>query len=293
MTKRNLIAAVLFGGLAVVSFAIPAHADPCASVKREMAYGRVALKQAKDQAGFLKSAKEFEAAARKAPGCAQVHFNMGVIYEKAEEFDKARKAFETYLRLSPSAADAATVEEKIYELEYLAREYSGGKSSLTARNASPWDGFAGNWCEVGSCDHPKWGYVFRATVQGDVLELKFKGRTGQGQGLADFHKTFRATISPDGKLKGTLKYGDILLAHPTCSGRDFGDQYDVLGEFKKGDVMDAKGRTISGGAIIFRYREWQAHTNNYSRCTLDRSTSSYSGKAVTWSHKTVMFRRAN
>jgi len=99
-----------------------ANADSCASVEREMAYGSVALEDAKDKSGFLQSAREFEVAANKAPDCAAAHFNLGLVYEKAGEYEKALKALQTYLRLSPNANDAAEVRNKTYQLEYRVKK---------------------------------------------------------------------------------------------------------------------------------------------------------------------------
>lgn len=115
--------------IAAVQVPVPAWADACAGVKRELTYGRVALQDAKDKAGFLQSAAQFEAAARKAPDCAQAFFNMGLVYEKAGEYSKALAALKNYLRLAPKAPDAAAVETKIYELEYRGQQQTAARQS--------------------------------------------------------------------------------------------------------------------------------------------------------------------
>ena len=106
----------------VLGFAGTSYGDSCASVKREMIYGQTALKKASNKHGYLKSAKEFEIAVRKAPDCAAAHFNLGLVYDKAEEYTLALQAFRSYLKLSPDAADKSTVEDKIYELEYQIKD---------------------------------------------------------------------------------------------------------------------------------------------------------------------------
>ena len=106
----------------VLGFAGTSYADSCASVKREMIYGQTALKKASSKHGYLKSAKEFEEAVKKAPDCAAAHFNLGLVYDKAEEYKLALQAFRSYLKLSPNAADKSTVEDKIYELEYQIKD---------------------------------------------------------------------------------------------------------------------------------------------------------------------------
>jgi tetratricopeptide (TPR) repeat protein len=131
---------VLFASGGITSAAL---ADPCAAVKREMTYGRVALEDAKDKAGFLKSAALFETAARKAPECAQAFFNMGLVYEKAGEYGKALAAMTSYLRLAPNAPDKADVETKIFELEYRGRQQVEAKAHDDRAIAALRDG---TWC---------------------------------------------------------------------------------------------------------------------------------------------------
>ena len=101
-----------------LGFAGSALAGPCDAAKREMTYGRVALQDASDKQGYLESAKQFEAAVGKAPTCAAAHFNLGIVYEKAGDFEKSFNSLKQYLTLAPKASDAEQVQEKIYELEY-------------------------------------------------------------------------------------------------------------------------------------------------------------------------------
>lgn len=171
----------LIVAMAGVVFAAPAFADPCDVVKREMTYGRVALAQAKDKAGFLKSAQEFENAAKKAPACDQAQFNMGVVYEKGGEFEKARQAFTAYLKLAPGAADAAKVQEKNYELEYLAREGGGTKAEVVpAAPASGWKKLEGVWCVVNFCSDK--GRIYDLSVNGDQMRFVMRSYTFYSRG---------------------------------------------------------------------------------------------------------------
>ncbi len=103
---------------AAKEFQAAARAAPCDAAKRELAYGQAATEDAKDQQGFLRAAREFEKAAKKAPNCAAAYFNLGVVYEKAGELSAAKSAYQRYLKLDPKAPDAARVEQQVFKLEY-------------------------------------------------------------------------------------------------------------------------------------------------------------------------------
>lgn len=280
----------LFGAvvlIAAVQVPVPAWADACAGVKRELTYGRVALKQAEDKAGFLKSAKEFEAATVKAPDYDLAHFNKGLVYEKAGEYAKAKSAMEKYLQLSPQAADSAKVQEKIYELEYLAREQAGAAGGAPG-TPSGLGGFSGKWCDVSSCDHPQWGSPerdFQVTMSRGNIVIAQKFRARRGSYADDQHAIFEGTVRPDGKIRGIYSEGATMVTNPQCRGRTFEDKVDFTGELKKDSVIDTQGRTISGGAIILRYRKWSAHNFNYGRCTLDRDPK------MNWMTRTLILKQ--
>ncbi|MCF8178191.1 MAG: tetratricopeptide repeat protein [Sulfuritalea sp.] len=198
-----------FAGVLLLGLAAPTFADPCEGVLREMTYGRVALAQAKDKAGFLKSAQEFANAAQKAPACDQAQFNIGVVYEKAGEFAKAREAFAAYLKLAPGAADAAKVQEKIYELEYLAREGGGTKAAaVPATPVSGWKKLEGVWCVVNFCSNK--GRVYDLSVIGDQMRLVMRPRTIRSPSgcRIDESEEYTGDISAAGSIRGTRKAGD-------------------------------------------------------------------------------------
>lgn len=85
--------------------------------RRHLMRGRAAMKDAKDAAGFVEAAKEFEAA-----GSPEALYNAGVAYEKAGDPASALKQFKAYLEAAPKAKDAQTVKDRIYELEYRAEK---------------------------------------------------------------------------------------------------------------------------------------------------------------------------
>ena len=58
----------------------------------------------------------FERAKKKEPGYAPTYRGLGMAYERRGDKRKARKAFETYLRLAPSASDAAQIRARLERL---------------------------------------------------------------------------------------------------------------------------------------------------------------------------------
>ena len=287
--ERELMRAFLIGSVLLVLAIAPAAAqtpNSCDVVKRELTYGRVALERAKNKTGLLKSAQEFENAAQKAPTCDQAQFNMGVVYEKAGEFAKARQAFAAYLKLAPGAADAAKVQEKIYELEYLARESSGSGGE----KAAGWGAFAGTWCDVKTCDDPQWGtsaYDYRVNVTGDQIVIAQKYRMRRGNYASDQYAIYRGTVGADGKLRGRHANGTTMVTNRECRGQTLEDTVDFSGELKKDTVIDAQGREISGGVILLKWNGWTTHNFNYTRCTKDRAPDG------SWSLQNILLKRRN
>jgi tetratricopeptide (TPR) repeat protein len=214
--------------LFALGFAGSCYADSCTSVKREMTYGRVALQDAKEKQDFLESAKQFQTAVDKAPNCAAAHFNLGIVYEKAEEYQKALKALQQYLTLAPRASDADKVQEKIYELEYRVQ-----KSQQPKRLRNPWAKLNGKWREQDyipfGCQGEKCGYLATLKVANDTFSLRWH-QDGTGS-------CFSGTISESGRVKGTWH----LPGGAKCSRR----AGKALGPFT-GQVLD------NGAAINIR-----------------------------------------
>ena len=262
-----------------------AIADSCNSVEREMTYGSVALEDAKDKNGFMQSAREFEAAVKKAPDCAAAYFNLGLVYEKAGEYEKALKALQAYLRLSPNASDAAQVRKKTYQLEYRVKQASNSSSANMG-----WEKYAGAWCDTSSCDHPKWGkakFNYHIKISGDQFEATKRYRGGQQKGLHDYTHSFVGTINQDGSLTGTVTDATLFFNQPNCSNIPLKDSYPFTGEISDKSMLDSRGNSITGGVIIFRYRLWTAINRDYNNCRNVRTTE-YGGG---WQNTTIILKR--
>ena len=95
----------------------PAPASSADAAEHEGA-AEFAFKNAKSQADYLKSAKEYENALLIVPWSAADYFNCGVAYEKGSEFDAAIRNFNFYLLAAPDAQDTNDVRKRIGALKY-------------------------------------------------------------------------------------------------------------------------------------------------------------------------------
>tara|TARA_R110002072_G_scaffold100742_2_gene221940 strand:- start:676 stop:1476 length:801 start_codon:yes stop_codon:yes gene_type:complete len=243
--KHPLAVSVIALAAVIIIAPGPARADACAVVEREMTFGEVALKQASDQAGYMKSAREFEAAAKKAPGCAAAQFNLGLVLEKAGQYEKARLALLKYLELVPNAPDAAAVRKKTYELEYLAREGTGtvAPTAAASQPASPWAKLEGQWCQVGLCrnDTP----VFDLMVKGEQFSMVMRpfyihSPTNCKIGQKDI---LEGSISATGAIQGTRRSGGIRFEPRCVAGRLPINQWNY-------ETSPMTGRVTGQGAIL-------------------------------------------
>lgn len=81
-----------------------------------MVRGQAAM--AKTPADYEDAIREFEQAAKLAPDWPEIYYNLGVVQEKAKEYDKAIENLEKYLALAPNATDADVVRDFIYKIEF-------------------------------------------------------------------------------------------------------------------------------------------------------------------------------
>ncbi len=95
-----------------------------------------AFKNAKTDADYADSAKEYEKALLVAPWLATDYFNCGVAYEKARKFDAAIRNFNFYLIAAPYGQDANDVRKRIGGLKYAIEKATQEQQAAEARARS-------------------------------------------------------------------------------------------------------------------------------------------------------------
>lgn len=90
--------------------------------RRHMARGQTAVEMAKSPDDYGPAIKEFQAAARLAPGWPDPWYNLALLQEKTGKLKEAIASLKEYLRLAPNAPNAAKIREQIYKLEYKAEQ---------------------------------------------------------------------------------------------------------------------------------------------------------------------------
>lgn len=93
--------------------------------RRHMARGQAALEMAKSPDEYEPAIKEFQAAARLAPGWPDPWYNLAALQEKTGKLKEAIASLKEYLRLAPGAPNAAKIRDQIYKLEYRAEQMLG------------------------------------------------------------------------------------------------------------------------------------------------------------------------
>jgi tetratricopeptide (TPR) repeat protein len=203
--------AAMAGGV----FAAPALADPCDAVEREMTYGETAVEVAKTQADYRKAAEQFKAAVGKAPKCASAYFNLGLTLEKAEQYLPAKEAYETYLKLAPTANDAAAVRKQIYRLEFLAANSANEPSADAA--TGKWGHIAGRW---------RYGEdIYDVKIDGEQIRITMRERVSVVSMNSGGDCTIRSRtnisgrISADGFISGTVENGAYREERRCAAGK--------------------------------------------------------------------------
>jgi tetratricopeptide (TPR) repeat protein len=165
--------------------------------KRHLVRGRAAFKGAKEARDFQDAAAEFSKALLHAPWLAEGYYNLGVIQDKAGQYDDAMKNLKFYLIAAPKAPDAEKVKELVYEIEYRKEKAAKDKDAAARKTAedsrAQQEAAARKQAEFLSringarYAHYFWGnrgdtgvrteYVMTLDVRGDTMT--------QGQGLAN------------------------------------------------------------------------------------------------------------
>ncbi len=92
--------------------------------------GEYAAKTAKTESDYADASEEYKKAVNIAPWVAGYYFNMGVLWEKANQPQVAVAAFKLYLLAEPNAKDANEIQKRIDGLEYASEK--AAKSSPEA-----------------------------------------------------------------------------------------------------------------------------------------------------------------
>jgi len=163
-----------------------------ADAKKFMVRGRTAVEMAKDQTGFLRAAEKFKQAIAVDPDLIEAYYNLGIVLDKAGQYDEAIKNLTIYLEKSPKASDAEAVQGLIYKIEYR-REATVIQAAEESQKASEEAemNIEGVW--LGDWQDPNWGILNRITKVGDEFTLNYQGvePTGVTAGAEDMADGWR------------------------------------------------------------------------------------------------------
>lgn len=116
--KMSLCGILIFVSLCLGSLALAA--EPISEdARRFFTRGLAAVESARSLADYAAAAREMEQARELAPQWPDVYYNLGLLYEKTGNYDRAIERLRECLRLAPSSPDAARMQESVYRLEYL------------------------------------------------------------------------------------------------------------------------------------------------------------------------------
>ena len=165
--------------------------------KRHLVRGKAAFKGAKEARDFQDAADEFKKALLYAPWLAEGYYNLGVIQDKAGQYDDAMRNLKFYLIAAPKAPDAEKVKELIYEIEYRKEKAAKDKEAASRKAAedsrAQQESAARKQQEfLNRINGARYVYYFWANRSDTgartqyVITLDVRGDTmTQGQGLAD------------------------------------------------------------------------------------------------------------
>ena len=128
--------------------------------RRHFDRGMAAVEMAKSPADYKDAIKEFEKAARLAPGWADVYYNLGMVQEKVSKYNVAVTSLKQYLRLAPNANDAEMVKSTINKIEYK-KQKAEEESKITSWLSGKWLG------NPGPNYYPGWPVQFN--IEGDLV----------------------------------------------------------------------------------------------------------------------------
>lgn len=141
------------------------------SAKKHFDRGIAAIETAETLEDFNDAIKEFETAKTLAPDWADIYYNLGIVYDKAEKYDEAIKNLQHYLKISANSDEIAEIETMITKIEY--------KNEKATREQNKYKDLIGTWDRY----DPETGETldnFTFLLKDDGLYVQTFGGVGQG-----------------------------------------------------------------------------------------------------------------
>jgi hypothetical protein len=188
-----------------------AAAEPVsAEAKRYFTRGLAAVEMARSPVDYDLAIEEFTKARSLAPDWPDVHYNLGLVQDKAGKFRDAAVSLKRYLQLAPDGPDAAAVTNLMTRLEFKAEQAISDEDALNI---------------FGSLgDHSTWQLKGKTPKDSpDFRGMQVSRRDGQRivityqiSGLDNPVKTQTISVTPHGK---TLSFSTLynLCARSTQS----------------------------------------------------------------------------
>jgi tetratricopeptide (TPR) repeat protein len=170
---------------------------------RHMTRGQMAVESAASIEDYKAAIKEFELAKDIAPEWADVYYNLGIVQEKAGDFDGAIRNLQKYLQLAPNAEDAADIKKTIYRIEYQRERgniqgiWKVDRNELSV-NCDPPGGAYGK------------GHIISAVFLIEDIQLEMKNNSaGLEARILSSKNRFPGTL-PDGPFVPVRRDGDVV-----------------------------------------------------------------------------------
>ncbi|MBU3911521.1 MAG: tetratricopeptide repeat protein [Candidatus Omnitrophica bacterium] len=106
------------------------------------------------------------------PDLVEAYYNLGIVLDKAGQYDRAIENLNIYLEKAPNASDAEAVQELIYEIEYRKEETARQvvKENQKALEEAKMN-IAGAWIEEGTDPYDSWTMFYRITKAGNEFKM--------------------------------------------------------------------------------------------------------------------------
>jgi len=178
---------------------------------RHMARGEVFVETAQDKIGFAKAAEEFTKASNEAPWRSEVYYNLGIVQDKAGQYDKAIQSLKLYLLAAPNASDTREVRTLIYKIE-ARREAQA--TTLVKKKLEPagLERIAGIWRQPTGNKYNEVSY-FRGEIVGKELLLITvfdNPHSNMGKRRGDENPAYRIRKQGNGFSGSTATYDSSL-----------------------------------------------------------------------------------